>query len=222
MYEQRFVDTRSNDLATSRASGGTEAGDETTESGGVKDSSAGSAYHETEQRVSMETSAKLEVPKPLVAPRLEPGKITTKPRDAIAVFVSLYPQGLLNLNDKLTLSKLPILAYETSKSRKQMTKVIQNPSQEIRHEDKRIESLLLQGYLSEETQSPFHCRRTLDQYFYYMLDTTESRDRDQVIYRWGRKDLKKKGKTGDAPILMVDQLWLWVLHDGINSRIRKC
>ncbi|PVH71693.1 hypothetical protein DL98DRAFT_93576 [Cadophora sp. DSE1049] len=109
---------------------------------------------------------------------------------------------------------MPILAYETSKFRKQMTKVIETPLREIKEQEKGTESLLLQAYLRKESQSPMHCRRTLDQFSYYMLDTTESRDRDQVIYRWGRKKLKKEKKTGDAPLLMVDQLWFWVLQDG--------
>jgi len=80
------------------------------------------------------------------------------------------------------------------------------------------DSLLLRGYLYPgEGTMPLHSRRTLDQYSYYMLKSTERRDRDQVVYRW----VDKKRKEGElpsgtpTPILMVDQLWLWVLPDGM-------
>jgi hypothetical protein len=96
-----------------------------------------------------------------------------------------------------------------------MTKAIRKVLEEGEIEEESNDSLLLQGYLDDESPKLLHCRRTLDQFSYYMLDTTESRDRDQVIYHWGRKKLAEaRESAGDAPILMVDQLWLWVLHDG--------
>ena len=69
---------------------------------------------------------------------------------------------------------------------------------------------LLQCYLKAER--PAHCRRTLDQFSYYMLETTERRDTDQVAYKWGRKDPELR--RADRPILMVDQLWMWAMHNG--------
>src|SRR6266496_110100 len=104
---------------------------------------------------------------------------------------------------------MPILAYETSGTRKQMTKTIEMVKKNQQNEEDSNEvseytgndELLLQGYLegtkeTKETKDtnpkPLHCRRTLDQFSYYMLDTTESRDRSQVIYRWGRKKLEKE------------------------------
>jgi hypothetical protein len=75
------------------------------------------------------------------------------------------------------------------------------------------ESLLLEGYLESPEVKPMHCRRTLDQFSYYMLESTELRDKGQVAYRWAKK-LKHLVKKEDRPIIMVDQLWLWVLHDG--------
>lgn len=52
-----------------------------------------------------------------------------------------------------------------------------------------------------------HIRRTLDQsYFLHLKDTTQ-RDRDQVVYR----ATKKQGNL--ARVVMVDQLWLWILDE---------
>lgn len=43
------------------------------------------------------------------------------------------------------------------------------------------DQMFIQKYLNEEP--PLHPRRTLDQAYYWTLDNTESRDRDQVVYR---------------------------------------
>ena len=94
------------------------------------------------------------------------------------------------------------------------------------------------------SDKPLHCRRTLDQYSYYMMDTTEPRDLDQIVYKWARNKQSrqqsaegvresfsedeldiKSGADRDnpteipreprhRPVIMVDQLWLWVLPDG--------
>ncbi|CZR59934.1 uncharacterized protein PAC_09829 [Phialocephala subalpina] len=52
---------------------------------------------------------------------------------------------------------------------------------------------------------PLHMRRSLDQSFYHMLDSTATRDKDQVVSRHG----KRLGRT--PVIMMVDQLWMWNL-----------
>jgi hypothetical protein len=52
-----------------------------------------------------------------------------------------------------------------------------------------------------EDTHPLHIRRTLDQSYYYMLDNTRSRDKDQVVSRYGRK-MKRKQPV----MMMVDQL----------------
>jgi len=67
------------------------------------------------------------------------------------------------------------------------------------------EKLLVQEYLPSSL--PLHIRRTLDQYYYYMLSDTQQRDADQVVTRWARDYLKIHNHN----ILMVDQLWLWVI-----------
>ncbi|KAF2108367.1 hypothetical protein BDV96DRAFT_264521 [Lophiotrema nucula] len=50
-----------------------------------------------------------------------------------------------------------------------------------------------------------HIRKTLDQYFYHMLESTSERDQDQVVSRWARRVRKQMTHN----ILMVDQLWIW-------------
>lgn len=67
---------------------------------------------------------------------------------------------------------------------------------------------------------PLHMRRTLDQYYYYMLEDTEDRDADQVVTRWAKNQLGKPRHN----ILMVDQLWIWVIKgkDGHPDRIISC
>jgi hypothetical protein len=88
---------------------------------------------------------------------------------------------------------------------------------------------------------PLHPRRTLDQSYYWTLKTTKKRDRDQVVYRgtapqkefMHHHTCKKKKEHCDhhhctwtkdeqcdqcqhdirkvARVVMVDQLWLWIL-----------
>ncbi|KAJ2905503.1 Magnesium transport protein CorA [Zalerion maritima] len=78
-------------------------------------------------------------------------------------------------------------------------------------------------------QSPLHPRRTLDQSYYGALRNTGSRDRDQVVYRATTpqphecyEHLEEKiGKCRQCQedirmvprLIMVDQLWLWILDD---------
>ena len=60
---------------------------------------------------------------------------------------------------------------------------------------------------------PLHVRRTLDQYYFPTLEDTSARDRDQVVYRGTKK--------GRARIVMVDQLWLWIINDSeYNVKIK--
>ncbi|KAK2804519.1 hypothetical protein FQN50_006594 [Emmonsiellopsis sp. PD_5] len=68
---------------------------------------------------------------------------------------------------------------------------------------------LVKGYLSvtNPTASPLQLRRTLDQYFYAHLSSTAERDSGQVVYRYTEKHFS------EPKIIMVDQLWLWVLNE---------
>ncbi|KAK9426595.1 hypothetical protein SUNI508_00122 [Seiridium unicorne] len=58
-----------------------------------------------------------------------------------------------------------------------------------------------------DRKPPLHIRRTLDQYWYPILDNTSERDRDQVVYRG------TISKSLSTRVVMVDQLWLWILDD---------
>ena len=108
---------------------------------------------------------------------------------------------------------------------------------------KSMETKLIWQYLSSKW--PIHCRRTLDQYGYPSLRNTSVRDADQVLYkrtnksteseqgpsresamqhfsdiihsaRLGHPSARAHSSDGTAKVLMVDQLWLWILDD------RKC
>lgn len=64
---------------------------------------------------------------------------------------------------------------------------------------------LIKEYIFKE--SPLHLRRTLDQSYYWKLENTTPRDQDQVVYR-GTNDRFKHRQ-----LVMVDQLWLWILDE---------
>lgn len=68
------------------------------------------------------------------------------------------------------------------------------------------------GLTSENTKSNvreplLHIRRTLDQSYFLNLKDTSQRDQDQVVYR------ATKGTGNHTRVVMVDQLWLWVLDE---------
>jgi hypothetical protein len=60
-----------------------------------------------------------------------------------------------------------------------------------------------------------HIRRSLDQSYYWSLPQTKDRDEDQVVTRYYNKFPTPGMNPPDlAPLLMVDQLWLWVMDEG--------
>jgi hypothetical protein len=69
------------------------------------------------------------------------------------------------------------------------------------------DEMLIRAHLATSTVS-LHVRRTLDQSFYHNIDT-EDRDQDQVVYRYQIKG--KNLNECDPKIVMVDQLWMWIL-----------
>ncbi|KAL1592691.1 hypothetical protein SLS60_011107 [Paraconiothyrium brasiliense] len=69
------------------------------------------------------------------------------------------------------------------------------------------EKALINAYLYNPPA--LHVRRTLDQYYYHMLESTHERDIDQVVSRWAQNVKSAMNHN----ILMVDQLWLWIGHD---------
>jgi Mg2+ and Co2+ transporter CorA len=66
------------------------------------------------------------------------------------------------------------------------------------------EKSLINAYLYNPPA--LHVRRTLDQYYYHMLESTQERDIDQVVSRWAHNVIQEQHHN----ILMVDQLWLWI------------
>ena len=89
-----------------------------------------------------------------------------------------------------------------------------------------MECKLIWRYLTSDR--PVHCRRTLDQYGYPSLRNTHVRDQDQVLYKRTRAHKESHDQWLDAhssdnqshqlsraddsaKVLMVDQLWLWIV-----------
>ena len=91
------------------------------------------------------------------------------------------------------------------------------------HSDER----LISEYLHEDPA--LHPRRTLDQSYYGALFPTQTRDRDQVVYRATAPQyhrcvrenrLQKCARCQEdvqmAPrVIMVDQLWMWILDESM-------
>lgn len=78
-----------------------------------------------------------------------------------------------------------------------------------------------------------HESMTLDQYYYVSLTDTTDRDRDQVLWRSTDPDLKPKSETCEEgnptdksgtddehrKILIVNQLWLWIIDESMTFHI---
>jgi hypothetical protein len=78
----------------------------------------------------------------------------------------------------------------------------------------RMEIQLAHGNL--KGNRPLHPRRTLDQFYYSSLRNTMTRDSDQTISKWTGSDLQGDGRpraADDSLLIMVDQLWCFVLDD---------
>jgi hypothetical protein len=84
--------------------------------------------------------------------------------------------------------------------------------------DPYIGARLIEEYLHHD--SDLHVRRTLDQFFYDYEEDTDARDTDQVVYNYTNEHLADMPGLNKKPILiMVDQLWLWVLQDAVIRRV---
>jgi len=110
---------------------------------------------------------------------------------------------------------MPYIHWETEKKLDEMKEIIRNPKDKSNHKDQELGKYkkLIQAYLNEEEEDdhPLHIRRTLDQYYYTTLQNTTALDKDQVVSRHFERHWAKDEKV----VMMVDQLWLWVL--GGNS-----
>lgn len=75
--------------------------------------------------------------------------------------------------------------------------------------DEAADGRLIEHHLFEK--SPLHMRRTLEQFHYWTANDTAHRDRDQVACKMTRAVTDDPDHA--ARLVMVDQLWLWVLDD---------
>ncbi|KAL8677445.1 MAG: hypothetical protein Q9186_006131 [Xanthomendoza sp. 1 TL-2023] len=101
---------------------------------------------------------------------------------------------------------MPYLHYETHQNRKSMSEAIKRAMTPTdgsgTYSSHNCDEMLIHAYL--QSSHNLHIRRTLDQFYYHAI-STESRDKDQVVYRYTREKQKVK------KVFMVDQLWLWIL-----------
>jgi hypothetical protein len=108
---------------------------------------------------------------------------------------------------------MPYLHFETTRRRQEMQEAIKR-AETMRLPLCRLgkaqtyDEMLIRAHLNTSTVS-LHVRRTLDQSFYHNIDTS-SRDTDQVVYRYQMRT-KGEGEAIDPKVVMVDQLWMWVL-----------
>jgi hypothetical protein len=91
-----------------------------------------------------------------------------------------------------------------------------------------VDERLISDYI--HAKPPLHPRRTLDQSYYGALKNTGTRDRDQVVYRatapeahdhdpsWDTCGQCKDDVKKESRLIMVDQLWLWILDESMFSR----
>jgi len=109
---------------------------------------------------------------------------------------------------------MPYLHFETHRRRQEMQEAIEraeslrSPSRPYITKATTFDEMLIRAHLTTSTVS-LHIRRTLDQSFYHNIDT-QSRDTDQVVYRYQTKG-KAEDPDVDPKIFMVDQLWMWIL-----------
>ncbi|PBP25883.1 ankyrin repeat and protein kinase domain containing protein 1 [Diplocarpon rosae] len=110
---------------------------------------------------------------------------------------------------------MPYLHFESTRRRQEMQEAIERaeamrlPLCQPPGKSTTYDEMLIRAHLATSTVS-LHVRRTLDQFFYHNIDT-KSRDQDQVVYRYQLKSKDQVESDLDPKIVMVDQLWMWVL-----------
>ncbi|KAI1132545.1 hypothetical protein F5Y10DRAFT_230813 [Nemania abortiva] len=115
---------------------------------------------------------------------------------------------------------MPVFGFEKHENRIKLSSEMRAPS----CQDTAETPSLISAYFRDD-KFPLHCRRTLDQFTYHMLDDTENRDNTQVIFKWFERESRRKRTVQQQkpqlpldrptdnysyPLLMVDQLWLWL------------
>lgn len=110
---------------------------------------------------------------------------------------------------------LPYLHFETRRKLQEMqaailqAEALKTPARHYITRARTCDEQLIRAHLNTSTVS-LHVRRTLDQSFYHNIDT-RSRDDDQVVYRYQTKGRDPEDASCDPKIVMVDQLWMWIL-----------
>jgi hypothetical protein len=114
-------------------------------------------------------------------------------------------------NELIRAEQATVAKPEQEKRKKRRIRRIVDIAKESRSPDEK----LILAYMFDEI--PLHFRRTLDQYYYYTLPTTEARDTDQVVSRYFEKTWPEKDEhdkvVNENLVVMVDQLWLWILDN---------
>lgn len=64
---------------------------------------------------------------------------------------------------------------------------------------------------------PLHMRRTLEQFYYWTAEDTARRDREQVVCKGTRHHGEDPDPEATSRLVMVDQLWLWILDDSKHA-----
>ncbi|KAL7946051.1 hypothetical protein V8C42DRAFT_357626 [Trichoderma barbatum] len=125
-------------------------------------------------------------------------------------------------NDKHLFLFMPYLHWDEENAMQKRSKFLsENSSKTIATGKESKEEMLLWKYLLSESHCDansrhvLHIRRTLDQYLYHNLKDTKIRDADQTVHRYQNKLNKDKPVSEQDPltVIMVDQLWLWILVD---------
>lgn len=109
---------------------------------------------------------------------------------------------------------MPYLHFESAEGRRKMQQAIQAATLFSMDPGRKPvcctqDEMLIRAHLASSTIS-LHVRRTLDQFFYPNIDT-QSRDQDQVVYRYQTQNQGSQWCAKDPKIFMVDQLWMWIL-----------
>lgn len=115
---------------------------------------------------------------------------------------------------------MPYLHFETDRKRQEMQAAIEHAqierdrldgraSRSVPYRPKTDDEMLVRAHLTSSSVS-LHVRRTLDQSFYHNIDT-QSRDQDQVVYRYQCRGGSPEELGIDPKVLMVDNLWMYIL-----------
>lgn len=152
-------------------------------------------------------------------------KITDKHLESRSHYGEDLKTAFINAADQMkSKSDRALTGFGTTDKLKKNPKIIKDPKKPLKptllgqyllHIAKLYDAMdvepdvrILRDYLLKDP--PLHVRRTLDQSYYWKLSNTDDRDQDQVVYRATREG-KQISRT--TRVLMVDQLWMYILDD---------